>query len=359
MQLQQSTAFRPFMRQSSMFAIVARWASKHHIIRCIRPATRERDNMLNVIVREWLVAVIAFLFLCSELSFNILSGVRAALGHLMRPALMPIYSALFSMRFTILLYLCLMGLSPKMATSVDVLPMCLMVCFQFLRVGFSMVTMVLLVVLTMVLIVLLPILLMFPVVLPTKVPTSLLNPFFVRFTILLSILSTPFFLLLSSMKGVFSILFFACLYPTCFTCSAQTIFAARPSVKKFRGGRFHLFACSTALQAFWWNGKPPTLLSLMLQDALLALRSQVIVARRFVEEESSRLFLLACRATFEWYNVHAVSLLCLSTRLGVLAHLPGTIICSKYSINPDVKQVYGHSYAQMSWQRRLASINAA
>src|SRR6266568_1041011 len=322
MQLQQATALRPFMRQSSMFAIVARWASKHQIIRCIRPATRERDNMLNVIVREWLVAVITFLFLCSELSFNILSGVRAALGHLMRPALMPIYSALFSMRFTILLYLCLVGLPPKMSTSVCVL-------------------------------------LMFPVVLPTKVPTSLLNPFFVRFTILLSILSTPFFLLLSSMKGVFSILFFACLYPTCFTCSAQTIFAARPSVKKFRGGRFHLFACSTALQAFWWNGKPPTLLSLMLQDALLALRSQVIVARRFVEEESSRLFLLACRATFEWYNVHAVSLLCLSTRLGVLAHLPGTIICSKYSINPDVKQVYGHSYAQMSWQRRLASINAA
>jgi hypothetical protein len=78
MTLQQSTALRPFMGQSSTFLMVTRWAGKHNIRGVIRTASTQRNNMLDMVSSQLSRAIIAFAFLPLMLSLDVLVSDYAA-----------------------------------------------------------------------------------------------------------------------------------------------------------------------------------------------------------------------------------------------------------------------------------------
>src|SRR6266704_1397133 len=86
MVLQQSTTLWPFMRQSKCLAIIAALTGNHQIIRAIRTASTEWHHMVNVVLGELLMAVVAFTFLSLILSLYILHCMFACIHFLSRAA---------------------------------------------------------------------------------------------------------------------------------------------------------------------------------------------------------------------------------------------------------------------------------
>lgn len=69
--LQQSPTFSPFMRKLAALAGIAGWAGNHQIIRVARPATRDRYDMIKMVILAYLLAaVIATTFLAFVLSLD-------------------------------------------------------------------------------------------------------------------------------------------------------------------------------------------------------------------------------------------------------------------------------------------------
>ena len=73
--LQQSSAFGPFMGQFIALAPIARRAGKHDIAHIVRAASCDGNNVFNMVLSQLVVAVVALTLLTFELLSNILSGV--------------------------------------------------------------------------------------------------------------------------------------------------------------------------------------------------------------------------------------------------------------------------------------------
>lgn len=66
------------MRQFALLLVIARWTSDDQVRGIIGTATRQRDNMINMVTFAYFfVAVVAFAFLSFQLVKNILSGMLA------------------------------------------------------------------------------------------------------------------------------------------------------------------------------------------------------------------------------------------------------------------------------------------
>ena len=82
MRLQQTSTFRPFMRESIIPAFIAGMAGYHKVIRPIAPTTRKRDDMINMICpfacTQLFATPIAFALLPLVLFLNIMTGMGAS-----------------------------------------------------------------------------------------------------------------------------------------------------------------------------------------------------------------------------------------------------------------------------------------
>ncbi len=70
--LKQATTFRPFVRKSVFLAYIATGASYHKIVRVIRTATRQGNDVLNMVLPQLLMAIVTMALLTCVLCLNIL-----------------------------------------------------------------------------------------------------------------------------------------------------------------------------------------------------------------------------------------------------------------------------------------------
>lgn len=73
--LKQSTTFRPLMWELVVLATIAVRAGDHKIRRVVRSSAGKRDDVVNVVLGESLLTIIALAFLCAILSINISPSV--------------------------------------------------------------------------------------------------------------------------------------------------------------------------------------------------------------------------------------------------------------------------------------------
>lgn len=114
--LEQSTAFHPFVQQLISFAAIAWLAGNHKIVRVVRSTSINRDNMIDMIriptSSKFLLAVVAFALLPFILILNVFSSVfpwnalhTGAMLHVVHPYLLRmglvIFTASLSMHTTI------------------------------------------------------------------------------------------------------------------------------------------------------------------------------------------------------------------------------------------------------------------
>ena len=78
--LEQSPPFRPFMQEFALFAAIARWACKYQITRIIRPAFRERYNMIYMVRSGRFCELCMAIVASTTLSFNLISNVLGCKG---------------------------------------------------------------------------------------------------------------------------------------------------------------------------------------------------------------------------------------------------------------------------------------
>lgn len=96
--LEQSSALRPFMGKLVMLTSIAGWASNHDIAYIIRSAPTYRNDMINVIgFSNFGLTVVAFPFLVFVLLFNIAMGILTARRSFPHASSMGFYSTLFRM----------------------------------------------------------------------------------------------------------------------------------------------------------------------------------------------------------------------------------------------------------------------
>lgn len=73
--LQQSSAFRPFMQMFCALLVVTGGASQHDITHIVHSSTANRENMFDMILGKFLLAIVTSTFLSFILLLNFLHGV--------------------------------------------------------------------------------------------------------------------------------------------------------------------------------------------------------------------------------------------------------------------------------------------
>lgn len=115
--LQQSTTFRPFTRQSIVFNEIAAWASQHNILRTVRSAARQWDNVFDMVALFKRGVSAGFVITSSLLMFVL----RFYIGSSMVSISRTLPRSLFMTVLFDLLWICLSPFSVKLIVSSRVL----------------------------------------------------------------------------------------------------------------------------------------------------------------------------------------------------------------------------------------------